>query len=424
MNADYTIFNSILSETKSKYVSYLVKGSDKEYKMTEIFSHNTEQKRVDFSTKLHFINGKINNHQLIHYLCQALNEKITAYDMQIMQIPQTLLHRNISAILLFINPVSIDLNDSLIMLSSIYITKNYIDDIYNDSNNNILKLMSKIKTPINDILTNTTNSEIIRKSSISIATIINDIIDLYKLKQNRMKITRSEVYIRQLLGELQEIVEFIYIVEDDVPEILYLDSKRIKQIILNMLNIGSQLCVSSSIVIDINDDDNDSFFYKIEFEVEKPEVLIEERLYITRRLVSLMGGDLSYDSDSVKFSIEACKDHISFSDSTLKKLKGKKILLLDAHSFRCSDIINKLKRWEINVIVVYTEKELYSQIETCNLLIIGNQDIAEKINKLTTKPYLCIIESKGQIRKNTTSNILVYPTDDIKLLNAVIDHII
>lgn len=423
MNADYTIFNSMISETKSKYVSYLVRGSDKEYKMTEIFSHNAEQKRVDFSTKLHFINGKINSQQLIHYLCQVLNEKITVSDVQIIQIPQTLTHRNISAILLFINPSSIEINDSLIMLSSIYITKNYIDDIYNDSNNNILKLMSKIKTPINDILTNTTNSELIRKSSISIATIINDIIDLYKLKQNRMKITRSEVYIRQLLGELQEIVEFIYVVEDDVPEILYLDSKRIKQIILNMIMVGSQLCVSSSIVIDINDDANDSFFYKIEFEVEKPEILNDERLYITRRLVSLMGGELSCDTDSIKFSIEACKDHSAFSDSTLKKLKGKKILLLDNNSPRCSDITNKLKRWEMNVIEIHTEKELYAQIESCNLFITSNQDIIEKINRSVAKPYLCIIENIRQIRKNTSANILVYPTDDSKLLNAVIDHI-
>jgi hypothetical protein len=61
-----------------------------------------------------------------------------------------------------------------------------------------------------------------------------------------------------------------------------------------------------------------------EFNIENPEVLTEERTYITKKLISLMNGKFIMNEDHAKFSLETYKNSETFSYNTLKKIKGKK----------------------------------------------------------------------------------------------------
>jgi hypothetical protein len=55
-----------------------------------------------------------------------------------------------------------------------------------------------MKSPINEIIMMSNKDT--KRSALSLAMIINDLIDLHKLKRNRLKLTRSEVKIREIFS--------------------------------------------------------------------------------------------------------------------------------------------------------------------------------------------------------------------------------
>jgi len=450
-----TVFHDIIAATKSKYMSYLVRTNERDWKMTEIYTRDNisnETKQVDYSLRLHFIDNKLNDFHLAQKIQEILSENISPADIHAVQIPAALLHANISAILLLIKPTTYNIEQNHLMQAAIYIMKEYIDNTIADSGGNFLKLISKLKTPVNEIISHTSKPDVIRKSSVTLAVIVNDLIDIYKLKHNKLKIIRDEAHLRQLLHDVAEIVEFKYIVEDDVPETLYIDAKRVKQIILNVVTPSSQLYISSNITIDLNDDNEDSFFYRVEFDTSKADSLTDERLFVTKKLILLMGGELAIHEDSIKFSIEACKDRNTYSDATLRSLKNKKILIIDNNIARRIDIGTKLKRWVSDVQIVSTEAEWKIMSDrSINLLIVGIPSVLDKLTKSgSDKPYIYLVDlgmeaseippsrdatpvnspfsspmSTPRIRKSSAMNsrILMYPVDESKLLSVVIENV-
>jgi hypothetical protein len=154
------------------------------------------------------------------------------------------------------------------------------------------------------------------------------------------------------------------------------------------------------------DGDTELILWLLEFHIENPEKVIDERLFITKKLISLMGGYLVISEDEVKFTIETCRDENSYSDNSLRRIKGKKILIVDYHESRRLDLGNRLQKWELDISFSSNEMEgrlfLDETKHKIDLFIIGIPTFIDKVVKFhINKPYLQILDVVSEpVQKN------------------------
>lgn len=122
----------------------------------------------------------------------------------------------------------------------------------------IANMSHEIRTPLNGIIgftelalkTNLDNTqrqylEIINQSTVSLYRIINDILDFSKMESNNMELVIDQVNVEEVISESINIVsygmvkkklELLLDIEQAVPEYIWVDAMRIKQILVNLLS--------------------------------------------------------------------------------------------------------------------------------------------------------------------------------------------
>ncbi|MCR5626351.1 MAG: response regulator [Lachnospiraceae bacterium] len=218
-------------------------------------------------------------------------------------------------------------------------------DKANQAKSRFLANMShEIRTPINTImgmdeliLREDVSDEVrgyandIHNASVSLLSIINDILDISKIESGRMNIVERDYGVERLLKEVCKMthvnaeakdLDFITDFGEDIPSVLFGDDVRISQVLLNILSNAVKYTDEGTITfsVHINHVDGDEAFitYKVtdtgmgirEGDLDKIftsfERLDERRnahiqgtglgLNITRQLLILMGSDVQVES--------------------------------------------------------------------------------------------------------------------------------
>lgn len=339
---------------------------------------------------------------LIKLVSTYINEK----QLSTIKIDQSKLHHNVSVVF-FYAPLSTtvykpDIADHFIVNLCNEVHIKYIDRLTDVSNDNILKLMTKLKSPINNIISSANNSDIVRTSSIDMAVIINDIIDLYRLKKNKLPISSKELNLNKFMEELSTTIGFRYTLDDTVPDVIFTDQKRLKQVLLNFVNETSELLISSTVYFENND-----LKHKIDFLICDPDEPSEERMVISKNIINLLNGTLIMDNEEIRIEIIVFKNRQSFSNATLKKIKNKKIYVAESSD----TIINKLLAMEMTVIDNITEADL----------CIFDAEHLKKYLPDIHGPYLIISTSNVETPRYK-NNIIRLPIDDVELLVLINDQ--
>lgn len=139
-----------------------------------------------------------------------------------------------------------------------------------------LAMMShEIRTPMNgvigmtDILLETTNLddeqrsylEVIRKSGDTLLNIINDILDLTKIEAGRVELQEETFDLRECIKECFSIVspradlkrlELSCTINHDVPDYVYGDVERLKQVLLNLLGNAVKFTPEGSVSVKVS----------------------------------------------------------------------------------------------------------------------------------------------------------------------------
>jgi signal transduction histidine kinase/CheY-like chemotaxis protein len=169
--------------------------------------------------------------------------------------------------------------------------------------------------------------KIIRRSGEHLASLIEGLLDVSKIEAGRVTLARREVRIHELLDQIVDMfrlqaqakgIEFASVCQETLPEVVYTDEKRLRQIIINLLSNAIKFTEQGHVVLRV------AYRSQIaHIEVEDTGVGIEakdlqrifepfERVYrvglpskpgiglgltITKLIAEIMGGEVSVKSE-------------------------------------------------------------------------------------------------------------------------------
>lgn len=224
-----------------------------------------------------------------------------------------------------------------------------------------------IDTPLNDEQRDFVKT--INKSGDNLLGIINNILDYAKIESGKFDLEEVEFSIAYLVEDVLDLVsatdigkkiELLYYIEDSVPDYVIGDSTRIQQVLVNLTRNALKFTEEGEVLITIAAVETAGKDLRLNFKVKDTGIGIEsakqERLFksfsqidasttrkfggtglglaISKRLVDLMGGDISVESklgvgSTFTFTLPLKKSKKEFDPFQSANLEGKKVFILD-----------------------------------------------------------------------------------------------
>ena len=244
-------------------------------------------------------------------------------------------------------------------------------------------------------------------ASQNLLEIVNGILDISKIEADKMEIVNTEYNLKPILENLTKLIiprigekpiELKTYFAEDIPDTLYGDSGKIKQVITNILTNAAKYtekgeinfkvnCINNnnqcSLVISVSDtgrgikqEQIDKLFTKFERLDEDKNTTIEGTglgLAITKRLVEMMGGKIVVQSEYgegstftiyIKQEIRTSSKKIESENKIINMdFTGKKILVVDDNTLNLKVATKILKNYNLDITCIESGFECVDRIK-------------------------------------------------------------
>lgn len=303
----------------------------------------------------------------------------------------------------------------------------------NQAKSAFLAAMShEIRTPMNGVmgmtslLASTSLSHeqegyvnIIKTSSDALLAVINDVLDFSKIESGNVEIERHDFNLRQCVENVLDNfavkatelnLELVCQIDYSLPVMIVGDSVRLQQVLMNLVSNALKFTHKGEVFVQIRSEKAEGDDLRIYFEVKDSGIGIPKdklsRLFkdfsqvdssttrkyggtglglaISERLVKLMGGEVSVNSEEgggtafgfyIKCKIAKGSPYL-YDIFDAEGNAGKKILLVDDNATNLSVLKAQLEIWKLSVTQVLSAKqalEILGQGETFDLVVTDTQ---------------------------------------------------
>ncbi len=248
----------------------------------------------------------------------------------------------------------------------------------------------------------------VKHSADTLLNIINDILDFSKIEAGKLALDQSEVHLPRLLANLvkphalhagQKGVELVCRIAPDVPDIIWGDSLRLRQVIDNLLSNAIKFTDHGQVVLQVERTSSDSSSSSTElcFQVqdtgigiaaEKKNQIFEAfqqadgstsrnyggtglGLSIASTLASLMGGKIEVESELERGSSFSFTASFVLPENTTPEtneqwadLSGRSALVIEDNPASGRVLQELLGSWKIKVVSSFTASEAPQVIKT------------------------------------------------------------
>jgi len=341
--------------------------------------------------------------------------------------------------------------------------------------NFLAKISHEIRTPMNAIMGMTelnlredmTDAAreynfVIKQAGENLLSIINDILDLSKIEKGQFEIIPEEYSFSSLASDVISIIKtkvfdsrlrFIVNIDADIPNLLFGDSLRIRQVMLNLLSNSIKYTEKGFVSLSVSGEITDnivSLLIKVEdngrgIKQEDIAMLFQEfvqldlkankgiegaglGLAISRSLVNSMGGEISVESIYGKGSV--------FTVRLPQEIRGREKLALVENSEDKAALIFERREVNINSVlltmenlgvyckIVSSKSEFYSQLISgrYNFVFISSvfyNNIKKRYLEIGSEAKIVLLSDFGEIVENKNVSIIPVPVYSIPIANAL-----
>jgi PAS domain S-box-containing protein len=238
-------------------------------------------------------------------------------------------------------------------------------------------------------------AEVVHTSGDALLHVIDDILDYSKIEAGKLDLEREPFNLRDCVEGALDIVaprawekelELGCLIDDDAPAGIVGDEARLRQVLLNLLSNAVKFTEAGEVVVLVNATEIGAGSYEVELAVRDTGIGIPPDrmdmlftsfsqvdasttrrfggtglgLAISKRLVELMGGTISVESEPKKGSIfrialpvNAAEVPTRFAlDDGFPHLAGKRILIVDDNATNREIVTRHARSWEMEPVAV------------------------------------------------------------------------
>lgn len=325
----------------------------------------------------------------------------------------------------------------------------------------LANMSHEIRTPMNGVLgmaellydENLTPSQkeyagTIIRSGESLLSIINDILDFSKIDSGKLELEFRPFSICNCVEEVlclfggkvsNKNLELLAFMEPGVPALILGDELKLRQILSNLVSNALKFTEEGEVSISVGIESNPSEKlqegqpFRLQLSIKDTGIGIKEEkvahlfeaftqvdasttrkyggtglgLAISSNLVSLMGGEIAVESElgkgttftfSIDTAVAAGNENTAFSAFDLKKISGKKLIMVDDHPRHAKMMTSLIENWGMELTLVPNGEVLFqtlNQEKDFDLLLCNLQFLSEGETQNAEELFSCFPELPG-----------------------------